>query len=123
MENYLLRNLITKKGKDVNGVRFLLVEFQTLRYAAVHSEAEPILPVKGDVKFTYTLDKSNTHAYPVQNKFAYSESIKWDQFNLQTTTVVVVDEDENYAEGDAITLTGEDEDIVNISQHTIPEDE
>jgi hypothetical protein len=124
MENYLLRNLTIKKGENDDKVKYLSVEFQTLRYPAIHAEVEPdIFPVNGDVKFTYLLDKSNVSEYPVQNKFAYTESIKFDQFGLHTTTIVVVDTDANYAESESETLVDNDEDIINVSQHIIPEDE
>ena len=89
----LLENL-TSKIEESGLSKKLIIEFDTLHYAAVQTKKIPdTSPVTGDLTLKFDLD----HAKPAvgsnyyHNTFEYDENINWNVYSEQKTTVYVKD--------------------------------
>ena len=89
----LLQNL-TSKAEESGLSKKLIIEFDTLHYAAVQTKKIPDTnPVTGDLTLKFDLD----HAQPAvgsnyyHNTFEYDENINWVTLPVQKTTVYVND--------------------------------
>ena len=102
----LLENL-TSKAEESGLSKKLIIEFDTLHYAAIQIKKIPdTSPVTGDLTLKFNLD----HAKPAvgsnyyHNTFEYDENIDWNVYSEQSTTVYVSDNGET------------DDDIVKVSK-------
>lgn len=89
----LLKNL-TSKAEESGLSKKLIIEFDTLHYAAVQTKKIPdTSPVTGDLTLKFDLDHATpaTGAAYYHNTFEYDENINWVALPVQTTTVYVND--------------------------------